>query len=183
KRTGRTLVVDWRCSRFNTDASQLRNCFEDWFQPLASAGGVEVISDDTVGAMDWRGATLWPSKWTAEHLQTAVHLSHTADELQKATDILTTGTDMPQDVVVFNSYLLPWPPKVEARQFFEQLRFSREIEEEVSRIRRLRGGRAEIAIHIRHGNGENIGGRAAFWLRPFSLLTQLRLNKSRSMHG
>ena len=39
-----------------------------------------------------------------------------------------------------------------------------------------------MAIHVRHGNGENIGGRAAYWLGPLALAWQLARNARTDVH-
>src|SRR4051812_11790599 len=63
RRTGRVLAVDWRGSRFNSDAAMRRNCFHDYFEPQRSLGGVRVIADDGAGGLQYPGP-IWPEKWT-----------------------------------------------------------------------------------------------------------------------
>src|ERR1700741_3157534 len=80
KRTGRTLVVDWRGSRFNPDPSLTRNCFFSFFESVPSLAGVPVVAGDDVSAITYP-EPIWPQKWTAESLASSDHLSHTSEEI------------------------------------------------------------------------------------------------------
>jgi Nodulation protein Z (NodZ) len=44
------------------------------------------------------------------------------------------------------------------------------------------GSKPAIAIHVRHGNGENIGHRAAYWLGPLALGRQMIRNARNDVH-
>src|SRR5437879_815431 len=61
KRTNRTLVVDWRGSRFNLDPSMKRNCFLNYFELTHRLGGVEIIADDSVSSIIYP-TPIWPTK-------------------------------------------------------------------------------------------------------------------------
>src|SRR5882757_5685892 len=80
RRTGRTLVVDWRGSRFNPDPSMTRNCFHVYFEAQQRLGGVEVIAGDSVGALPYP-EPIWPEKWTPAVLAGPDHMKHTASEI------------------------------------------------------------------------------------------------------
>lgn len=183
QRTGRTLIVDWRGSRFNAHADQQRNCFEQWFEPLGTVGGVTTITDDAVCSADWGGES-WPEKWTPSLLAGTNHVQHTEEELAHTRRLIETGADMPQRIVAFNGPLAPWPPRDETRKVVARLVFRPETRAKVDRfLAEKLDGRAPIAIHLRHGNGENIGARAAYWVRPGSLVRQLLRNRKVSMHA
>ena len=62
KQTGRTLVVDWRGSRFNTDHST--NAFFRFFQQTDSIAGVPVIADDDLSEIYTETADFYWSKWS-----------------------------------------------------------------------------------------------------------------------
>ena len=79
RRTGRTLVVDWRGSRFNADPLMQHNCFHDFFEAKQTLGGVEVVADDSVGAIHY-SAPMWPEKWTPSALASPDHMKHTSTE-------------------------------------------------------------------------------------------------------
>jgi hypothetical protein len=183
RRTGRVLVVDWRGSRFSDDPALARNAFERWFAPLGTIEGVRSITDDSVASIDWEGP-IWPPKWSIDDLRTSVHVRHSAEELRETSALIGSNDDRPEPIVVFNSWLDPWPPRDAAKRFFAHLRFQPEIEAAAEAFRaQVLGGAESIAIHIRHGNGENIGRRAAYWLSPVALVRQLLRNRAVSMHG
>src|SRR4029453_15458419 len=49
--TGRTLVIDWRWSRYVPDRRQ--NAFAVLFEPLTAVDGVPVISDESVSSFEF----------------------------------------------------------------------------------------------------------------------------------
>src|SRR3954470_12348615 len=80
RRTGRTLVVDWRGSRFNPDRSMQRNCFEQYFESREMLAGVKVIADDRVRRLSYP-LPLWPDKWSASLLAGPNHVKHSHEEI------------------------------------------------------------------------------------------------------
>lgn len=183
RRSGRTLVVDWRGSRFSDDPTQTRNAFCRWFSLPDEVEGVPVITYDPARPPDLRGP-FWPSKWSGSDLADSANLRHSAAEVSETAALVASNDDRPEPVAVFDAGLLPWPPRDACATFFRHLQFTPEIEEAAAAFRRdALANVPAIAIHIRHGNGENIGARAAYWLTPGALVRQLWRNRTTAIHG
>lgn len=182
KRTRRTLVVDWRGSRFSADPSGSSNCFTDFFCHRDIMEGVEVISDQSVSEMRYDGP-FFPAKWNRENLAATCHVKHTQEEVDEINRLVTSSEDRPEPTVAFNQWIHPAPPKNEVRSLLRVLQFAEPIRAAADEVwqRSVPGGSA-LAVHIRHGNGENIGARAAYWLDPIRFFRQLRLNASADIH-
>ena len=182
KRTNRTLVVDWRGSRFNPDPSMESNCFFSYFRARRSIGGVEIIADNSVGSFDYP-IPVWPKKWTASALASPNHLNHDNAEIAQANKLVTSEIDPLQPTVVLNQWLDPPPPREAIRIFLHDLTPVESIADEAQRFWDAHIGTAPaFAIHIRHGNGENLGSRAAYWLGPVALTKQLIINARNDVH-
>jgi Nodulation protein Z (NodZ) len=182
KRTGRVLVIDWRGSRFNHDPAGGRNCFQDYFAPVESLGGVKVIADDSVGQIDFP-LPIWPDKWSRTTLAGVEHLKHTAPEIAELHAILNSNDDPSAPTFVLNGWPEPASMPAEVRDLLNDLRFADQIRNDVDIFwnKSVRPSPA-VAIHLRHGNGENIGNRAAYWLGPVSLARQLVMNSRNDIH-
>lgn len=182
RRTGRTLVIDWRGSRFNGDSAHRRNCFADLFEACDTLCGVPVICDDRVAGMAAVGP-FYPAKWTAENLAGTAHVPHTASEIEAVNRLVTSTEDRPEPVVCFNQWIEPAPPRQAVRELLDELRFATPIRHAASAIWDAHvGQRPAVAIHIRHGNGENIGMRAAYWLDAVRWTRQLCMNGATDVH-
>lgn len=182
KRTGRRLVVDWRGSQFNPDASLTSNCFSRYFESCARLGGVEVVADDQVGNFRYP-EPLWPSKWTAPALASRYHMKHSADEVIQLNRLVNSNEDREEPTVIINQWV-DFLPHIAPQEFISELQFADSIRTEASRFWAENVGSAQaIAIHIRHGNGENVGARAAYWLGPIALMRQLSLNIRNDLHA
>lgn len=182
KRTGRSLVVDWRGSRFNPDPTSTHNCFGRFFDVPPVLAGVPIISGDEVSNLSYE-IPIFPEKWDVEGLATTDHLKHTPDEIDTINALVTSDHDRPEPTVVFNQWIHPSPPKFAAIEFLKELSIAAEIRLAADQIwQENLGDCAGIAIHVRHGNGENIGLRAAYWLAPWTLFRQLWLNASIDVH-
>jgi len=69
------------------------------------------------------------------------------------------------------------------RPFLDCLQFRESIAERANAFAdRYFAARKVFGIHVRHGNGENIGARAAYWLGPLKLARQMRLNNATDIH-
>ena len=182
KRTGRVLIIDWRGSRFCSDPSTEHNCFTDFFGQYDSIDGVKVICDHTVSNISYSGP-FFPAKWNLRNIRDTSHVKHTQSEIDDINRLVTSSEDRPEPTVAFNQWIHPGPPKDEVRSLLRTLKFSDAINAAADRVwkRSCREG-SGLAIHVRHGNGENIGARAAYWLDPWRFFQQLRLNSSLDIH-
>ncbi|MFL4468332.1 nodulation protein NodZ [Tateyamaria armeniaca] len=180
RQTGRTLVIDWRGSRFNPTPGQ--NCFFAFFKEITSLGGVPVIADDRVAQMDLP-LPVYPDKWTAQTLKGATHVPHTADEIRAMNALVAQTTPRPEPTVVINQHIHTIPAAAHMRPLLAELQFADKVSAAADAFCAQHWkGRTAIGVHIRHGNGENIGGRASYWLDPIPLLRQLRLNQQFDLH-
>ncbi len=183
RRTNRTLVVDWRGSRFNADPTGRRNCFADFFEPRDKIGGVEIIADDRVGVLDYP-TPIFPDKWTPAILATPDHMKHTAAEIVAVNRLVTSEADPIEPTVALNQWVEPSPPRAAVRILLDELQAVVPIRSEAQRFWTEHIGLAPaVAIHVRHGNGENVGLRAAYWLGPIALVRQLAMNARNNVHG
>lgn len=183
RRTGRTLVVDWRGSRFNADPFGRHNCFNDYFESRQRLGGVEVIADDRVGTLDYP-TPIFPDKWIPAILATPDHMKHTVAEIVAVNRLVTSEEDPTEPTVVMNQWIEPPPPREAARILLDELQAIEPIRAEAQRFWDEHIGSASaVAIHVRHGNGENVGLRATYWLGPFALVRQLAMNAHNDVHG
>jgi hypothetical protein len=181
KRTGRTLIIDWRGSRFNRDPESGRNCFRDFFEGKDNLAGVPAIDDDRVGRLELSGP-FFPLKWKAENFRGIAHVCHTSEEIREVNALVTSTNDRSEPCVVFNQWIAP-PPFAEMRLLLDDLVFTSAIRNAASAIWNDQiGSKAGIAVHIRHGNGENIGRRAAHWLGPLRHVRQELMNHSADIH-
>ena len=182
KRTGRTLVIDWRGSRFNSDPSGERNCIREYFEIRERLVGVDVIADDTVRELDYP-SPVWPLKWTASILAGTDHMKHTSAEMVAVNRLVTSDVDPADATIVLNQWVEPPPPREAMRALLKELVLAEPFRQEAQRFWESEIGIAKaVAIHIRHGNGENVGYRAAYWLGPLNLVKQLTLNARNDVH-
>ena len=182
RRTGRTLVVDWRGSRFNADPAMSSNCFFHYFEPRQTLAGVQVIADDTVGSLHYR-TPIWPTKWTPAGLASSYHLKHSADEVAAVNELVTSDRKPAEPTIVLNQWVEPAPPAEMVRLLLADLRLAKPIHDEAQEFwDRQIGSAFAVGIHIRHGNGENVGARAAYWLGPIALMRQLSMNARNDVH-
>lgn len=182
KRTGRVLVVDWRGSRLCANGSSEHNCFTDFFGHHDRIGGVSVVCDQTVSRIDYQGP-FFPVKWNALNILETSHIKHSLGEVEYINELAASSEDRPEPTVIFNQWIAPGPPKDAVSSMLRELQFSGPIRAAADKFwqKYLRSGKG-LAIHIRHGNGENIGARAAYWLDPWRFFQQLRLNSSSDIH-
>jgi hypothetical protein len=178
--TGRTLVIDWRGSRFSGDP--IHNAFAEFFEPIDHAAGVPVIADDRAAGLAYP-LPIYPNKWNSENVYSPAHQPHTADEILAINELVNAGRDHPAPTVIFNQHIHPLPDKRLLRPLLDCLRFRKSVTERADAFAdRYLAGRKVFGIHVRHGNGENIGGRAAFWLGPISLIRQMQMNNATDIH-
>jgi Nodulation protein Z (NodZ) len=145
-------------------------------------GGVEVLADDSVGSIDYP-VPIFPDKWTPAILASPDHMKHTAAEGTATNKLVTSDEDPPEPTLVLNGWIEPPPPRESVRDLLSELQLTEAIRTEAQRFWDEHIGSASaVAIHLRHGNGENVGLRAAYWLGPFSLVCQLAMNARNDVH-
>lgn len=182
RRTGRILVVDWRGSRFNADPTMNRNCFFHYFEPRRTLAGVPIIADDSVGNLQYR-TPMWPAKWTPAALAGCLHLKHSTDEVAAVNELVTSDRNPTEPTIALNQWVEPPPPPEMVRLLLADLRLTQPIHDEAQQFwDRQIGSAFAVGIHIRHGNGENVGARAAYWLGPIALMRQLSMNARNDVH-
>lgn len=158
------------------------NCFFGYFERRQSLAGVPVIADDSVGNLQYRGP-LWPKKWTPAGLACSNHLKHSADEVAAVNDLVTSERIPTEPTIVLNQWVEPHPSPEMVRLLLSDLLLAKPIRDEAQQFwDREVGSSFAIGIHIRHGNGENVGARAAYWLGPIALMRQLSLNARNDVH-
>lgn len=180
KRTGRALVVDWRGSRFNSRFGH--NCFFDYFERVREIDGVPVFADDDVAEILGSGPFFFP-KWSPESVGATHHVGHSREEMSAIYALVETGVQRPEPVVIINQHLpLPRDRSGLARALLS-LRFQPRFSERADLfLRSVVGESPVVGVHIRHGNGENIGDRVMYWLDPVDLFRQLRENRRTDIH-
>lgn len=182
RRTGRTLVVDWRGSRFNADPTMRHNCFSRYFEPRQTLAGVPIIADDSVASLQYL-TPIWPAKWTPAGLAAPNHLKHSAEKVAAVNDLVTSDRIPTEPTIVLNQWVEPPPPPEMVRLLLADLRLAAPIHAEAQEFwDRHIGSAFAVGIHIRHGNGENVGARAAYWLGSIALMRQLSLNARNDVH-
>jgi hypothetical protein len=162
--THRTLVADWRHSVYTSASST--NLFPLCFEPQPEIAGVPFIGDDAIQQMYWPHPR-HPDKWNDERmLQSTTLRPHVLDsDRDAALALIRSGTDVVAPTVVFDASLsggvLCWR---EARTFLEALRPVQHLVDRASAFRDayLRPG-PSIGLHVRCGNGGDIGTHAPYW--------------------
>lgn len=162
--THRTLVADWRHSVY-TSASSM-NLFPFCFKPQPEIAGVPFIGDDAIQQMRWPHPR-HPAKWNDERIlqQTFLRPQVLESDRDAAVTLIRSGTDVVAPTVVFDASLsggvVSWQ---EARTFVEALQPVRHLVDQVTAFRdaNLRPG-PSIGLHVRRGNGGDIGAHAPYW--------------------
>lgn len=145
--TGRTLRLDWRHSRY---ASAPTNLFSEVFQPMSH----------------WRGVPVWLPPST-EPLEPYPPLT-AADERRsglEACELVQSGRDVADPHVVLRGCVAPAHPPLEViAPLLRELSLQPRLAAAVASTRQeVMGDGPSIGVHLRHGNGGDIMGHAAFW--------------------
>jgi len=167
KQTGRTLVIDWRGSRYLTDPMQ--NAFPHFFEVPEEIDGVPVIADGRVADLKAEGP-YYPPIWMPETLHLILNRSHDAYvQARDAADrLVRDGRDIDAQVVVFDTCMnMSCPDDGMCRRFLSCLRPVPSVCRAVAAFREARlGGSPAIGVHIRRGNGGDMMEHAKFWRNP-----------------
>ena len=161
--TGRSLLVDWRHSSY---ASPDRNLFADLFAAPPDWDGVPTIADQRVTRFDHPGP-YWPGGWSAAELRRPPVQGERGDT-RAAIDLIVDAIDVADAVVVFDGCIAPAVPDLEVRRrLLGALGVREDLRATVRAYSRERfADRPVVGVHVRHGNGGNIGGHARYWERP-----------------
>lgn len=174
--TGRTLVIDWRWSRYLREKN--KNAFSAFFEPLTELAGVPVISDDSVSTLKYPAPVYSRHQKKRGLLQRACgQIIHSlfetrlpfafayeetvADELA----IIRSEQDVKEPTIIFRCCLYEIPLPEEARRaVLTSLKPRAEIQAEIDQyVQEHFAGRKIVAVHVRHGNGGNILNHAGHW--------------------
>ncbi|WP_275507675.1 nodulation protein NodZ [Bradyrhizobium sp. DOA9] len=172
KRTGRTLVVDWRGSCYLS--APFTNAFSVFFEPVDNIAGVPVICDDMINQLRFPGP-FFPHWWNRPAIDGVYrsddHIFGERDELRR---LFVTSEDVQANTIVCDACLM-WGCDQES-----ELAIFRSITPRVEIRRRIKDvyhrtfeGYDVIGIHVRHGNGEDIMGHKPYWDRPGLALEQI----------
>ena len=180
KATGRTLLVDWRHSRY---AAPGRNLFADLFGAPPVWDGVPTVADQRVVGFDHPGPYR-PGGWSAAALHRPPVDGERGDT-RAAIDLILGGTDVAEPVVVFDGCIAPAVPDLEVRRrLLSALRVRDDVLASVRSYARERfAGRPVVGVHVRHGNGGNIGEHARYWTRPGEALLTIAGAARQAMDG
>ena len=178
--TGRKLIIDWRGSRFNKDKST--NGFNALFALPKIVGGVEIIVNNEANNLTPEGPYYWP-KWTKDKLCKAAHVPHTKEEIRSMHTLVMSGHDRKEPVVVFNQHLPLPKEKTELRPLLEKIIFEKNAAARAENfLNSFTERKPLVGVHIRHGNGENIGWRSVYWLDGIDLIRQTIRNEKNNIH-
>lgn len=139
-RTARTLVIDWRNSRYLLDRSA--NAFPRLFQPMDQIAGVQILCDDSVAE---------------EKFPKPVVSLHKLEPRRRRL-LIRDGADVDASTLVNKNPMHILPSLTAQRTIFSALRLHPDVYHELEVFRRREFGAAKVlGIHVRHGNGEHLG--------------------------
>ncbi|WP_439373334.1 nodulation protein NodZ [Bradyrhizobium sp. DASA03120] len=172
KRTGRTLVIDWRGSCYLDQP--FTNAFRVFFEQIHDIAGVRVICDDQVNSLSLPGP-FFPTWWNRPSIDCVYRpdeqIFRERDELRQ---LFEAKDDTHANTVVCDACLM-WACDQEAeRQIFRSIKLRSEIQARIDAIHHEHfEGRSIIGVHVRHGNGEDIMGHRPYWADPELALQQV----------
>lgn len=169
KRTGRTLVIDWRGNPYLRDEPEA-NLFNRLFeQPDPNIIGTPFVADDTVNQLAYPQPILGPSKVMKQE-NGELHQLEKGLDLWTMRGLFANGIDVDAPTLIPSlsalygiasvaekaiSYGFPWPALKEYGSLYSGLK---PLPVWTSRIaefaQKNMHGRNVIGVHIRHGNGE-----------------------------
>jgi hypothetical protein len=164
EQTGRTLVADWRGSYYLQDPAE--NLFCSLFEPLSCLAGVPFVADDDLSAVPY-AEPFHPALWTRALLECPPNRA-AADVMadrDAAVALVRSGEDVAAPTVVFDGCINDALPSVaRCREVLAELRPVASVRAEVEAFRAAHlDGRRVVAVHLRHGNGGEIGDHARYW--------------------
>lgn len=162
KATNRALVIDWRFTAY----APSDNLFALAFTAPMVWDGVETEVVDAGRGFEISGPT-WPIAWTGAMLADAPVAGERCNHAQ-VVERIASGADVAAPVVVFDGCIAPLAPDAPtSRRLLSSLRVRDDVRDAVERFVRERfAGRPTVGVHVRHGNGGDIGTHAPYWHRP-----------------
>ena len=172
KRTGRTLVIDWRGSCYL--GQPFTNAFRVFFEQIDEIAGVPVICDDQVNNLSLPGP-FFPTWWNRPSIDCVYRpdeqIFRERDELRQ---LFESKDDTDANTVVCDACLM-WACDQDAeRKIFRSIKLRSEIQARIDAIyQEYFEGCNVIGVHVRHGNGEDIMGHRPYWADPKVALRQV----------
>jgi hypothetical protein len=164
EQTGRTLVADWRGSYYAQDPAQ--NLFCALFEPVSCLAGVPFVGRDDLSDIPY-AEPFHPALWTRALLDRPPEraVADVIADRDAAVMLVRASEDVAAPTVVFEGCINDaLPSAARCREVLAQLRPVARVRAEVEAFRAAHlDGRHVVAVHLRHGNGGDIGGHARYW--------------------
>ena len=165
RRSGRTLVADWRRSWYAPLRAQ--NAFSLCFEPLTDLAGVPFIGDERVTSLRLPRPR-HPAIWNDDELLAAAErrpYETIQEDRDAAVALIRSGRDVAAPTVVFDVCVNDGMVSLaDSRAFLSALRPVAPVRHAVATFRQEALGRVPfIGLHMRHGNNGNIMGHAPYW--------------------
>jgi hypothetical protein len=164
RNTGRTLVVDWRGSRYTPRPEE--NLFSLCFANSIELAGVPLRV--AAAGMEDLPAPAFPDHWNSDDLLAEPWRGPKEDSeaiRDHAVTVIRSQSDIDAPTVIFNTCVNDGVTDfAEARRFYRALHSLPHIQAAVEEYHRsTMAGGPLIGLHVRHGNGGNILGHARHW--------------------
>ncbi len=185
KVTGRTLIVDWRNSRYSHDPE--RNVFTDFFEATSEIDGVPVICDSSVNSLASRQGILDRQSWAqVPGFRTLGRYRDERVRLQQV-KLIKSGRDVAEQIIVMDGCLPVEPASADLIPLFlSYIRPQPAIQRIIDKFTQMHlVDKKIIALHVRHGNGGNIMAHAKFWTDPEEAVSRIcrRINQAQQLLG
>jgi hypothetical protein len=165
RNTGRTLVVDWRGSRYAQGSEE--NLFSLCFANSGELAGVQLRV--AAAGMVPLPAPAFPDHWNCDDWLSEPWRGPKEDASamrDQSVTVIRSGADIDAPTVILNTCVNDAVTDfAEARRFYQALRPLPHITAAVEEYyRSTMAGGPFIGLHVRHGNGGNILGHARHWI-------------------
>ncbi len=164
EQTGRTLVADWRGSYYLQDPAE--NLFCALFEPVSCLAGVPFVGRDDLSDVPY-AEPFHPGLWTRALLDRPPQrgAADVMADRDAAVALVLAGEDVTAPTVVFDGCINDALPSSErCREVLAELRPVAGVRAEVEAFRAAHlDARHVVAVHLRHGNGGEIGSHARYW--------------------
>ncbi|HEY5226242.1 MAG TPA: nodulation protein NodZ [Methylovirgula sp.] len=183
--TNRTLIVDWRHSRYSKTPD---NLFPDCFTTNGAIGGVKLVAGAGIETCALPGP-IFPQRWGSENRLASPWLEP-ADglpgEREAAVELMRSGCDIPANTIVFNTCVNDGIVLLkDAKSCLSDLKMHERISAAASDfLRQTPRPDHLIGMHIRHGN-DGVVGHAKSWTSFDRAISrcQTAVNRARSRVG